>query len=142
MDESRQQEFMGLIKSQNANGIRRFLYEELAFCMGEMADKLFERDLIREAITYNAILGKAYNITETAYRSGIFRTIIEERGLKDNEDDIIYGLNKACRKVNFDSRPKTIEDSFVKTRAESLCLIQLGREYIDKWQMYNNLFRE
>ena len=50
--------------------------------MLELARMLAEKGLIKEVQGYNAILAEAYRQSETVYRSGVFRTIIEERGLK------------------------------------------------------------
>ncbi len=85
------------------------------------------------------------------YLYGLFEGIVLERGLTDDFNDIMVGLNnsnKFCRVAEDLSKPNRehfrniglIEDNFRLLLADTRMFHISGREYIEKWQMYNQLF--
>lgn len=77
-----------------------------------------------------------------AYRAGLARGKIVGLGLEKQMQEIIDGMNKTSRRVCLDlNEPSSAEQTQHFNRVNSDALQQFGQDYIDRWVMYNNLFK-
>jgi len=81
---------------------------------------------------------------EFAYRSGLVRGKIIGLGLEEFTTDIVDGMNQTCSRVLVsDLTSWNSVECFQKiSRANNDALMKFGLDYVDKWVMYNNLFKE
>jgi hypothetical protein len=93
----------------------------------------------------SSIIVYTYACAENAHISGVLRTIISERKLKRSEGNIMSGFNKSATKYQYQPYPSgddTLEQTLDNIRAETTAKLEFGKNYINRWQMYNNLFKD
>lgn len=75
--------------------------------------------------------------------SQTIRGYIKKQGIEENKKEIIDGMNQTAKRVMI--YDKSFYGDIFKQREihqhDSLAMIKFGLEYIDKWKMYNNLFK-
>lgn len=77
-----------------------------------------------------------------AYRTGLVKGKILGLGLETQMQEIIDGMNKTCGRVLLDlTEPSSAEHAQHLNRVNSDALQQFGQDYIDRWAMYNKLFK-
>ena len=101
-------------------------------------------DFIFHEIAKEAIYSQM--TAEFAYRYALFKGKILGLGLKKYESKITNGIKNGIKSRFFALEyPNicdwTVEDFQQNTRANTDCAIQYGLDYIDRWAMYNNLFK-
>mgnify|MGYP006413187513 CR=1 FL=1 len=83
-------------------------------------------------------------VAEFGYRSGLIRGKIIGLGLLEHMGEIVEGMNQCADRIcpSDKSQFKTGQDYQHNTRANSDALLAFGMDYIDRWVMYNDLFKQ
>ena len=83
-------------------------------------------------------------MAENLYRRAFILGKIEGLGLKKYSEDIIYGMSKNLigRIVGLENRPLSTEKArdFILSTSDSALIY--GLNYIDDWDMYNDLWKD
>lgn len=87
-------------------------------------------------------------ITETTCALSIFKTIVSERKLEEYSEDIMHGIQSWIKNSNeFNAYAKNIRAIAHPAQGVEIAefysdaLVNYGVNYINRWQMYHNLFR-
>ena len=81
---------------------------------------------------------------EFSYRSGMTRGKIIGLGLEEHMSEIIDGVNRTGQRANPSdiNRYDSAKHAQTITRAHSDAMLRFGLDYVDKWVMYNHLFKQ
>ena len=87
--------------------------------------------------------------SEIDFRSGFIYALIAERGLTSHEDDIIYGLNRSFKALGdwyymleqeYQMKKDKLQRAKRMIHASSDAAIRFSMDYLNRWQMYKELF--
>lgn len=129
---------------------RQYFDEKLAK-LSSLAEHVFKFELAQYPIKspisvyqleYDLVVAETR--AELAYRSGFLRGKIVGLGLEKFMADIMDGMNKTGSRVcSWDDNSETSAKQYQEgMRVDADALLRFGLDYIDRWVMYNKLFKK
>ena len=136
--------------------IQRYLYDQ------EFGKLIFAGNVVRRIEIEDSDFFKRYSIqplnhveeilklirkeaeSEMKIRREAIRNYITQEGLTKYQEDIIQGMNKTAKRVTLwdDEQEASILILRLIAQHDNSALLEFAFDYVDKWEMYNELFGE